>query len=75
MSHLRIQLDVAIPEPIPSELADVLPRIQENLILLKSYASKIDEGLSTEKNTKKTAYHACRHDEGLSCDAWEEMEE
>lgn len=68
MSYLRFMIDLAIKEPIPDELSEQLDVIRTHIRTLKSYASKINEGLLNEEDTTRAKYHKCRHDEGLPCE-------
>ena len=68
MSYLRLILDLAVKEPLPSKLADKLSEIQEGIRFIKSFASKINEGKVNEEDTTKAVYHRCLHDEGLPCE-------
>ena len=68
MSYLRLNIDLAVKEPIPETLAAELPAIKQAIRRLKTYASKINQGTANEEITVKATYHICRHDEGLPCD-------
>jgi len=73
MSYIRFTLDLAVKEPLPQELKNALPKIKDAIRKLKSYASKINEGSVNEEITVKAVWHRCKHDEGLSCEAEQEI--
>ncbi len=68
MSGRRIQIDIFVKDPIPSALVTRWPAIVTEIRRLKSYASKINEGLPNEEMTVRAVMHICRHDEGGVCD-------
>ena len=73
MSYLRFTIDLAVKEPIPSELKEELPSILKTIKKLKSFASKINEGKENEEFTIKATFHRCYHDEGKPCEPEQEI--
>lgn len=73
MSFLRLDIRLAVKEPIPQELKDALPSIKDKIRQLKSFASKINEGTNSEEMTVKATWHRCFHDEGKPCGEEQEV--
>ena len=66
----RFSLDLAIP----SKVYDAIPAAKKTAFrdavrALKALAVRINEGADNEEMTVVAQFHKCRHDEGGSCDA------
>ena len=68
MSYYRVQIDIAVKQPIPKALKNKLPQIRDAIKLLKSYAENVGDEM-----TVRAVYHECRHDEGLPCEPEQEI--
>ena len=68
MSYLRFTVDLAVKEPLPPTLAEKLPAIRQQILQLKAFATRINQGRPNEEMTVKATYHVCRHEEGLPCE-------
>ena len=67
MSYLRFKMDLAIKEPIPAALEVQLDGIKHNMVVLKSFSEKINEGRLNEEDTTRLEEHTCNHDRGIRC--------
>ena len=73
MSYKRYNIQLAYKEPISSALQGKFTALEALLKDVKKKAVKINEGKPNEGNTVTAAKHICHHDEGKSCDPWEEI--
>jgi len=87
MAYLRFRTELAIPlgdivtnptiaqirEKLPLEVATHLADYVREVRRAKKYAAKINEGQPNEEMTVTATYHICRHDEGKSCEAEQEI--
>jgi len=73
MSYIRFNLNLAVKEPIPDALKKKLPEIRNAIKMLKSYASKINEGKVNEEMTVKAVWHRCHHDTNEPCEEEKEI--
>lgn len=85
MAGLRFQLDLYVDEDptgtlvagvkIPTALAGKIPVIRDAIRVLKSCASKINEGKDNEEATITAKYHVCYHNEvpPKPCGEWQEI--
>ena len=70
MAVIRFQLDLAIPEKVFNKIPLARKRaFASEVRALKALAVRINEGKIDEEITVKAQFHKCRHDEGGSCDA------
>lgn len=68
MAHLRFNLDLAIPMPLPPDFEAALPIIKAKILQMKGYAERINEGQENEEATTRAVQHVCRHQDGEACD-------
>jgi len=74
MALIRFGLDLAIPESV----YDAIPlakktAFRDAIKAMKALAVRINEGQDNEEMTVKASWHKCKHDEGLSCDAEQDI--
>ncbi len=68
MSLRRLQLDLAVPEPLSPELEGQWETLLNYIRAFKEASIKINKGLANEEDTTRADWHICRHDEGKECD-------
>ena len=73
MAHLRFNLDLALPMPLPQQLVDALPTIREKIRQLKAYAVRINEGQENEEASVRAVFHVCHHEDGVPCEEEEDV--
>ena len=73
MALLRINIDLAFPMPLSSTVQTRLNALKAEIVKAKAYAVVINAGQPNEEATVRAGYHVCRHDEGLPCEAEQEV--
>jgi len=74
MALIRFSLDLAIPEKVYAAIpAATKTVIRDRIRALKALAVKINAGQPNEEMTVRAVWHRCRHDEGLPCDAEQDI--
>ena len=64
MSYIRITIDLAFKQPLPTAVKNKLDELKALIVQGKAYAEKINAGSPNEENTVRAVWHICRHDEG-----------
>lgn len=74
MALVRFTLDLAIPQTVFATIPAARKLAFKNEVLaLKALAVKINAGAANEEMTVKATFHTCRHDEGLPCEAEQDI--
>ncbi len=73
MAGTRVQIDLYFDGKTPQEVNQAFPQLLPAIKAAKAKATKINEGKINEEMTVRAVYHICRHDEGLPCEANQEI--
>ncbi len=67
MSLRRVQLDLAVPEPLSPALEEQWDALLNHIRAFKRSSLKLNKGLANEENTTRADWHICGHGEGKEC--------
>jgi hypothetical protein len=73
MSYLRYRIDLAFKQPVSPAVQAILTSFNAELKKLKPFAEKINASGMNEEDTQRAKKHICKHDEGLPCEAGENI--